>query len=109
MLWNKTILRRSETYTVSDLMKMQKEAGEERDACEYPRLNIVCTNSFYSHRCRPGHQAHSTHLPSSTITNFVNFTEAAQKSSFRSGGVQIAILANPTEDVAHSFEVAHFP
>jgi hypothetical protein len=34
MLWNKTVLGRSETYTISDLMKMQKEAGEERGACE---------------------------------------------------------------------------
>lgn len=77
MLWNKTVLGRSEVYTVSDLIKMQKEAGEERDACEHPRLRHHLRKLIYYHRCRAGYQANNAYLPSSTIAIFTNFTEAA--------------------------------
>ncbi|KAF9479363.1 hypothetical protein BDN70DRAFT_695218 [Pholiota conissans] len=46
MFWNKTVLAKSETYTINELIKMQKEAGEERDA--YVELIIKPTTPIYS-------------------------------------------------------------
>lgn len=56
MLWNRTVLGKTEPYSVHDLMEKQKEAGDEHDACEY--MNLIssflnCAHPACRHRSRP--------------------------------------------------------
>ena len=56
MLWNRTVLGKTDPYSVHDLMEKQKEAGDEHDTCEY--INLIspflsCTHPVCRHRSRP--------------------------------------------------------